>query len=688
MSFKASINTGGTFTDAICVDSQGNLFEAKWPNTPHDPSVSILSCLDELAKKINLERRILISNIDTLVHSTTQASDAIANRSGPRIGIIATQGHTDTIQLRRVRKDNMWDWRKPFPQPLVPRHLRVGVEERLDAKGNVVRPLNEASVHKAVAYLKKMGVQSIVVTFLFSFLNPAHELRVREIIKEDLPEVEVTLSHEVLSVSGEYERFNTAVIDAYLRPVMANYVKKLETLLKGEGFKGQLLLMQNNGGVETAEVIFHKPSTLVVSGPAAGPTAALSICDSRGTKNLLSLDIGGTSADIAILDNGEFIYRNESTIDDHRFSLPIVDVETLGAGGGGIAWFDLGDTLHVGPRSAGASPGPACYGNDGQEVTFTDAAVVLGYLNPDTFLWGQKIPNKDLAHKAIKEKVATRLGISPVEAAAAVYRISNSLMASSILHYFVTKGFDLNDFAFCAGGAASPLCAFKIAEELKMKQVIIPKHAAVYTSLGMLNADIRHNFIRYYSTLATELDLNKVKSLYQEMEKEGHRLMEQEGILPQQRSLVRTLRIKYYGQFRDLEVPWPNGPITEHAISEGISNFHHRHKEMFGSCDEKHPLELMKFGLTAIGHRPKITFKELPEAGRDPSSALKGQRDAYFEESQGIVNTPVYDGSRLRTGNTLKGPCIVEEMLTTLVIPPGFDVRIDGHGNYVAGGGN
>jgi N-methylhydantoinase A len=688
MGYRVGIDIGGTFIDAVAIDDAGNLVEAKNSVTPRDLNAGVLDCLDELAGQFNLDRRQLLDQCSTIVHATTSGVNALAIRSGPRIGLIATKGHSDAIQLRRVRKDNMWDWRRPYPQPLVPRHLRVGIEERVDSKGNVLKHLDEASVRKSVAYLKKVGVKSIVVALLFSFLNPEHERRVREIIQQDFPEAEVTLSHEILSVAGEYERSTTAVIDAYIRPVMAEYIQGLTNLLRNEGFNGQLLFMQNNSGVETAAVAMHRPSTLLVAGPSAGTTAALALNGPKGLNNLISFDMGGTSADISIIENGRFSYRNESLISEHRFSLPVTDIETIGAGGGSIAWFDMGDTLHVGPRSAGAYPGPACYGRGGTEATYTDAALVLGYLNPDNFLAGKMVLQKDLAEIALREKVVARLGISTLEAAAAIYKVSNSLMASSILHAFTTKGYDPKNFLFCGGGGAGPLCALRLAQELNMDRVLIPKYAGVYSSLGMLNADIRHDFLRFYSSLATDLDLAKVKQLYKEMEEQANTLLDKDRVARDERSLSRTLRMKYYGQFRDLEVPWPNGPITRKNIDEGIANFHRRHKELFGSCNEKYPLEFMKFGLSAIGKLPGITFKNIKKGGSDASEALKGKRQAYFEENKKMVSTPVFNGAELCAGNILEGPCIVEEKLTTTVIPPGVKVKVDEKGNYVTGGAN
>jgi N-methylhydantoinase A len=683
MRFRVSIDVGGTFTDGFAIDDGGNPTQAKVLTTPVDLKVGVLNCLDDLAKQCVMDRRTFLGKVETLIHGTTQGTDAILSRSGPRMGLIATKGHVDTLQLRRIPKTSMWDWRQPYPQPLVARHLRVGVEERVDSKGQVLRHLNELSVNQAVAYLKKMGVKSIVVTLLFSFLNPIHEKRIKEIIQKDFPEADVTLSHEILPVAGEYERFSTAVIDAYLKPVMSAYVQSLEQVLKTADFQGRLLLMQNNSGAVAGAASTYRPSTLAISGPAAGPLAAVAFDPQNRQQKLLSLDMGGTSANIAIIDHGQFRFRSESLIGDHRFSLPIVDVENLGPGGGSVVWFDLGETLHIGPQSAGADPGPACYGRGGQEATFTDAAVVLGYINPDNYLEGKIILQKTLAEEVIQKKVADRMGISVPEAASAIYRVTSSLMASGISHALTTKGYQARDFIFCAGGAAAPLCSLKIAQELKMPHVAVPKYAAVYTSLGMAQADIRHDFLRFYNCQSTELDLNKLQHLYQEMEAEANSLLAEDGVAEKQRVLLRTLRMRYYGQFRDLEVPWPQGSINAEAISTGIANFHRLHKELFGSSNEKYPLEFMKFGLTAIGQLPGVRLARIRPQTK--ISALRESREAYFEESRGFIRTPVFDGAKLHPGDTLQGPCIVEEKLTTIVIPPGFRMQVDEYGNYVTG---
>lgn len=684
MRYRVGIDTGGTFTDATLVDKEGNFFQAKSFTTPEDLKKGIMSCLKELAEKLKLDLGTLMKDVESIVHGTTHGTDTIAARSGPRVGIIATQGHTDTIQLRRVRKDNMWDWRQPFPQPLVSRWLRVGIDERLKSDGEILRGLNEKSVHKAVAYLKKMNVESIVVTLLFSFLNPVHEKRVKEIIEQDFPGVDITLSSDVASIPGEYERFSTAVLDAYIRPAVAGYTGSLEEELRDRGFQGELYFIQNNGGIETVKVALHKPSTLAISGPAATPSAAITLGNRNNIRNLLSVDMGGTSFDISIIDDGRFMTRNESVISSHRFSLAIVDVETLGAGGGSVAWFDLGDTLRVGLQSAGAEPGPACYDKGGQEATVTDASLVLGYIKPECFMGGKMKLRQDLAEKVIEEKVSERLGVTVPEAAAAIYKIYNSLMASGISHAFITKGYDPREFVYCAGGGAGPICALKISEELDMDRVIVPKYAPVYSSLGMLGVDVSHSFSRHYNSIVADYDIDVVKRLYNEMEEEGTLLLEKDGVPDDQRILQRTLRMRYYGQFREIEVIWPSGLITAEALAAGVANFHHRHKELFGSSDENYPSQFITFGLTAIGKMPKVSFKKVKKGSKDASSALIGERDVYFEESDGYVKTSIYNGGKLIAENRLEGPCIIEESMTSVVIPPGFKMRVNEYGDYVA----
>lgn len=683
MAFRVGIDTGGTFTDAISVDDKGLTQTAKAATTPHDLMIGTANVIDGLARRNGMNQRQFLNQVLTIVHGTTLGTNIIHTRVGPKLGLIATKGHRDVIQLRRVLPKNMYDWRRPFPEPLVRRYLRVEVEERIGAYGEVIIPLNEESVHKAVAYLKKLKVDSIVVALLFSFLNPTHERKVGEIIKKDYPEVDVTLSTDILPAVGEYERTSTAIINAFIAPAIKKHTQKVTEFLKKEGFNGQFLYIQNNGGVETAEVATEKPATLAMSGPAAGPSAAINFGKVEGLENLISIDMGGTSLDLGIINKGTFFTKTVSLIEDHRFSLPVIDVSSIGAGGGSIAWFDVTGTLHVGPKSAGAEPGPACYGIGGEEATVTDADVILGYISPDYFLGGEMKLKEELAEKAVKEKVADRLGFSVQKGAAAIVKVINSVMANMISYNFTRRGFDPRDFALCVGGSAGPVHAIAIAKELGIGQVLIPKYAPVYCPFGMLEVDLKHDFTRFYQVSGLALDLERVKQLYQEMEAEGLDLLVKEGVPQKDRDLVRGMSVQYFGQFRSIEVEWPSGPITDKAIAEGIANFHKKHRELFGYADEKYPIMFTSWHLSAIGKVPRVTLNKIKKGTSDPSQALKGVRDVWFEESAGSIKTKVYDGDNLLAGNILEGPCVVEERMTNAVIPPGYKLQVDDYGNYV-----
>jgi N-methylhydantoinase A len=683
MIFRVGIDCGGTFTDGISVDEEGRMVTAKEASTPKDLTIGVRNTLASLARNNNLTLKEFLNNTAIVIHGTTVGTNTILTRSGAKTGLIATTGYRDCIEFRRIPKADMFNGRMPCPKPLVPRHLRVEVEERVDWRGHVKTPLNEESVRQAIARLKREGVESIAVSLLFSFLNSSHERRVNEVIREDYPEAHVSLSSTVWPAISEFERTSTTAIDAYIGPGVRNYISVLHDWLKKEGFRGEFLLMQSNGGVGSWNVAVERAATLAVSGPAAAPSAALTIGKLHGEDDLMSVDMGGTSFDFLIIDKGRVLTKTESVISDVSFALPSIDVSTLGAGGGSIAWFDVTNTLRVGPQSAGASPGPACYGKGGEEATVTDANVVLGYISPDFFLGGQIPLRKDLADKAIKTKVADRLGISTMQAAAAIYKIINSCMADSASSAFAKRGYDPRDFTLCVAGAAGPAHGLRLMQELGIKRVLIPKLAPVYCAFGMTASDLRHDHTRFYYVQGQALDLEHVKKLYREMEAEGEKTLEREGVPKPRRRFVRSMDLRYFGQFREVEVELPDGPITEDTFSSGVAAFHARHGEMYGYSDKNYPIEFMNFKLSAIGTLPGAELKRINLGSRDASGALKNEREAFFEEEGGLVKTRVYDGERLLGGNLLEGPCVVEEKTTTIVIPPGFIMRVDEYGNYI-----
>jgi len=684
MSFRIGIDIGGTFTDPISIDEKGNLKAAKVPTTHEDLTIGVKNSFSILADLNKMSLKEFLSQVTTIVHGTTVGTNLIVQRAGPKLGLIATKGHRDVIQLRGVPKENMYDWRMPFPEVLIPRYLRVEADERVDKTGAIMKPLDEASVKKAVAYLKKLKVEGIVVSLLFSFLNPENEKKVRDIIQKEWPGIPITLSSDILPAIGEYERTSTAIISAYIQPVIVNYINHLQLFLKNNGFKGQLLFIQNNGGVETAEIAKEKPATLASSGPAGGPSATILLGKIHKTDTLLSLDMGGTSLDAAIVYKGTALIKYQSLIENQRFSLPVLDVNSMGAGGGSIAWFDVTGTLKVGPKSAQGRPGPACYNLGGTEATVTDADVVLGYVNPDHFLGGRMKLRKDLAEKAIKEKIASKMGVSVEEAAVAIYRIINSHMADTVSYTFTRRGYDPRDFVIVAGGAAGAVHAAAMAQDLNIKKILIPKWAPAFCAFGMLSVDLKHDYNRYYATPRAALDLNRVKALYKDMEAEGLETLKREQVPADKRKLVRMMTVKYFGQFRGLEVEWPSGPITLDAIDEGLAAFHKKHNDIFGYSDPKYPLEILNFGLSAIGKMPPVVLKPIVKGGKDSSAALKGTRPVYFIEAKKFVKTNIYDGDKFLAGNIFEGPCVVEEQMTNVVVPPGYRMQVDNYANYIS----
>lgn len=683
MAFRIGIDIGGTFTDPICINDKGEMKAAKVPTTHEDLTVGVKNSFGILADLNGMKLNEFLSQVTTIVHGTTVGTNLIVQRSGPKLGLIATKGHRDVIQLRGVPKENMYDWRLPFPEVLVPRYLRVEVDERLNSKGEIQKPLDEESVRKSLAYLKKLKVEGIVVSLIFSFLNPSHEKKVRDIIQKEWPEIPTTLSSEILPAIGEYERTSTAIISAYIQPVIVKYINSLQQFLKSQGFKGQLLFIQNNGGVETDEIAKEKPATLASSGPAGGPAATILLGKLHKCEDLLSLDMGGTSLDAAIVYKSAALIKHQSLIEEQRFSLPVLDVNSIGAGGGSIAWFDVTGTLKVGPRSAQGVPGPACYDKGGTEPTVTDADVILGYVNPDYFLGGRMKLRRDLAEKAIKEKIASRMGVSIEEAAIAIYRIINSHMADTVSYTFTRRGYDPRDFVIVAGGSAGAVHAAAMAQDLCIKKVLIPKYAPAFCAFGMLGVDLKHDYNRYYSTPRANLDLSRVKELYREMEAEGIDTLKRESVPDDKRKLIRTMTVKYFGQFRGLEVQWPSSPITFDTIDEGLDAFHRKHLDIFGYSDPKYPLEILNFGLSAIGKMPSVILKPISKGGKEPSAATKGMRQVYFTEANGFIKTSIYDGDKLFAGNVFEGPCVIEEQMTNVVIPPGYRMQVDDYGNYI-----
>jgi N-methylhydantoinase A len=689
MAFRIAVDAGGTFTDGVLMSEKGDAITTKAHTTPRDPTIGTMNCISKLAAESKLTVRDLLSRTSTIVLGTTLATNVVATRSGAKMGTIATKGYRVRMTFPQVAKADwleqrrdMYDFRFDAPQPLTCNHLMTEVEERVNCRGEVLIPLNEEDVRKAVRYLKGHQVDSIAVMLLHSPIYPKHEHRIAEIIHQEYPGVYVALSSVVLPVVGEVERWSTTMFSAYVAPAVTGYVSKMSTQLKKEGFTGELLFIQSNGGTATPDVVIDNPATILLSGPAAGPSLGLTLGATHDVKNVLSVDMGGTSFDVGVVHDGIVDIVQQMFIDAKKYAMPSVDVSAAGAGGGSIAHIDSSGRLQVGPKSAGASPGPACYGQGGEHPTVTDANVILGYVDPDYFLGGEAKLRKDLAEKAIREKIAEPLGISVVEAAAAIYNIINARMASATEVTFAKRGYDPRDFTLCAAGGAAAVHAVRMMEELGIRRLIIPKVAPTYCAYGMLFCDFKHDYQRAYWAETAKADLDEIAELYAEMEREALQTLHKEGIQERDVIIEKSMEVRYYGQFRQRTARVPAGPITKKSLLAAIHNFHEVHKNTVGYADANYPTEIVRLHLSGIGRTSKPQLKTIPRGSGDTSKLLKGTRRAYFN-GHGLIETKVYDGNKLLAGDPLEGPCIIEERFTTFVLPPNVTCKVDNAGNYV-----
>ncbi|HLC25997.1 MAG TPA: hydantoinase/oxoprolinase family protein [bacterium] len=681
--YRACIDIGGTFTDCLVLDDQGDIHEFKSPTTPQDPSLGFLACLEKAAKSYHQSLSSFLAEVDLLIHGTTLATNTLINENGAKTGMITTKNFRDIIEIRRGFKNirtSMYNVFVPPYSPLVPRNLRLEVEERILASGEILTTLNEAEVQQAVAQLKKDGVQAIAVCFLHSYANPNNEQRATAICKESFDGAYVTASHEILPVWREYERFSTAVVSAYVGPVVERYLRALEKRLRDSGFKRSLLLVLSSGLVETVENCIPRAVFLIGSGPAAAPTGALYLGKAVDHQNLLSIDMGGTSLDVCMIRNGEIPTTTESWVGDERVAIKMVDIHSAGAGGGSIAWVDSLGLLRVGPHSAGAEPGPACYGKGGENPTVTDTDLLLGYVPADFFLGGEISLDAQRATEAI-QKVATPLGMTVPQAAQAIFTTVNSFMADQITEVSTKRGYDVRDFALVVGGGAGPVHAASIADLLHIPTVVIPSVAAEYSAFGMFAMDIGRNYARSYISRADSIDLEKVSRLYQEMEQEALEAFRSTGGFPEQVVFSRTADMRYTGQFHEVETSIAGGKISPADLETAIQGFHRKHEELYTFNMHWRGVEFLTFRLRATAPKAPFHLSQIASGTEDASAALKRHRSCWFNGRE--VNTPVYDGDKLLAGNRIPGPAIIEETTTTVVVPGSYTCAVDRLKNYV-----
>ena len=681
---RVCIDVGGTFTDCLVLTEAGDLRAFKSPTTPKAPAMGVLNSLEKAARFFNQTPKDFLGDVSVLVHGTTLATNAlITGRGAAKTGMITTKNFRDLVEIRRGIKDervSMYNLFIPPYEPLAPRYLRLGVEERTLYTGELMTPLNENDLDEAIAQFKKEGVQSVAICFLHSYANPQNEKKAVEICSQKLNGVYVNASHEILPVWGEFERFSATLVDAYVGPVVSEYLKTLQKQLQDSGLKGTLLIMLSNGLTQTVERCERRAVYLIGSGPAAAPSGGQFLGDLTDHKDLITVDMGGTSFDVCVIRDREIPTTTERWEGDHRVAIKMVDIHGAGAGGGSIAWIDSLGLLRVGPQSAQAEPGPACYGKGGTEPTVTDADLLLGYVPGDYFLGGEIVLNEELARSAV-EKLAGPLGMGVKDAAEAIFTTIHAVMADAITEASTKRGFDVRDFVLVAGGGAGPVHAAFIAEHLDIPTVLIPSYSALFSAFGMHAMDIGRDYARSYVSRADRLDIDRVNQIFDEMEREAVESVKSMGISVKDIVLSRTADMRYVRQFHQVESEVPLGKLTQKDVAAILDGFHKRHEELYTFSMLWRAIEFITFRLKATVPRAKFELVKIKSGSQDPSTALKRKRSCRFGGKD--VDTSVFDGTKLLSGNVIKGPAVIEEPTTTVVIPQGFTARVDDYKNYI-----
>ncbi len=682
MSYRIGVDVGGTFTDLICVTPDGEVVLDKTPSTLEDQSTGVMNGIAQLATRFGLSLQEFCAQLEILVHGTTTGDNTMIEMNGAPTGLLVTEGHRDEIEMRRCHKEEIWDPSARGPELIARRRNRIAIPQRHSYEGEELLALDEAAVRAGVQRLKKLGATSIAVMYLFSFVNPSHELRTHEIILEEFPDVEsVTLSHEVMPRGPEFERVSTTLVNAYLAPKLSRYIGNLQDKLRGAGFGGPLLIMQSTGGVMPPSYVERRAVSVLASGPTGGVMGATVTAALAGIDDFVAVDMGGTSYDLCLVRDGKPEIKTDwNWRYRYYIGMPMVDVQSVGAGGGSIARVRQGALL-VGPESAGSIPGPSCYGRGGDRPTVTDADVVLGYLPPTGFAGGRMQLDVEAAKAAIKRDVADPLGVDVIDAAWGIERIVNANMANATRKVLAGHGADPRELALIAYGGNGPVHAWAIAPELDIARILVPKAAPAFSALGVLVADYVVDVVRAYVSPLSQVDVDHVRSLLSELLDEAAKELDPAGLPAESVHLDLFAQMCYPGQNFDMSVPLPEGTaLTESTLLDLSARFHSQHERDRGfSFTAQQPL-LRGVRIVAKGDTPKPQrFAQLGTVV-NATEAVTGARDAYFDG--GFVNTPTYNGTLLGPGATILGPGLIEEPFTVIVVPPTMTATLDNFGNY------
>ena len=670
--WMVGIDTGGTFTDVTALEVNSRTLRiAKVPSTPDDPSRAVLNGIDTLLKEVP---DIKVPDIQFFAHGTTVATNALLEHKGVTAGLLINRGFRAVYELRggiRPTDSDSIDtfWEKPIP--LVPQKYIEEIDGRIAFDGSPLEPLDENGVRQAVRRLRAKGVTAIAVVYLFSFMNPSHEERTAQIIREEHPDCRVSLSSLIFPVIREYQRISTTVVDAYVGPVIESYLRRLSTRLRELGMTTeQKFIMQSNGGLMRVDIAANYPNQTLLSGPAAGVVFGAQLGQAIGEPNVITFDMGGTSTDISVLPKGEYQESREGKISQQDVGTPMIHINTLGAGGGTIAWIGPDGLLKAGPQSAGAMPGPACYGNGGEQPAVTDADLVLGYLNPSSLVGGKVKLNAELSRESIQRKIAEPLNMSLEEAALGIIKVVNVNMEVDTRLTFAERGLDHRNFSLVAFGGAGPVHATRVARNVGIPRVIVPPYPGISCAMGLLQTDVKHYYLRSHPGPLTSLPLETINSVFHEL---GQRALDEakvEGFALEQVQLLHQMDLRYPYQGYELTVPCMAPPFTE-ADKETVRRaFDQAHLEVYAISAPNEIPEVVNLRVVSVSSVPHLVLPDIEEGGTSPQAAQTGSRMALFEETGAYVDTPLYDRALLKQGNVIQGPAIIDQLDSTTVLLP------------------
>ncbi len=673
--WRIGVDVGGTFTDLVLAGPGQGFRVFKVPSVPADPSQGVLSALDRAAEAEELPIRELLGRCTLFVHGSTIATNTVLEGKGARVGMLATAGFRDAVEIRRGARDDPWDHRTPYPPVLVPRYLRLPIRGRIDGKGREVEPLAADEIPAALEVFRNESVEAVAICLFNSFANPAHE---REAAKrlEGFANGFVSLSSEISPIMGEYERSSTAVLNAYVAPRTLSYLRSLNGRLGELGLGSPLLLIQSNGGVVSVAELGDRPVTLLLSGPAAGRGALQYYSGAIGSTDLVSMEIGGTSCDVILMSQGEVAFTDMLDIGGYKCASPAIEVHTIGAGGGTIARVDAAGLLQVGPKGAGAYPGPACYGLGGSDPTITDAQVVLGRLKSGSYAGGAMTIDGGLAAKAIEEAIAAPLGLSLERAAAGMIQLMEQKLLHAVQRVSTERGHDPRRLTLVAAGGAGPLHAAAVSRALGCSRAYVPRLSGAFCALGMLHADVRHDYLRMFIEKLHGADADAVETIFRELEEQATAALAREGFAQVDMRLARALDLRYIAQQWDITVPL--GTAFDPAVVR--RDFELEHDRLFGHTQPGGAIEITKLRMSGFGRIPRLQQVEAPRATADPQPTE--HRRVWIDGRTDWCETPVYDGTRLQAGNVIAGPAVIDETTTTLLLGKGDRLTVDASGNY------